>query len=89
MSSVRLDSELDARVREAARRLGLTPSEVHRRALKEFCDATLEARPGSRYRDVIGIGSGPPNLSQRTGETLVAVLEQKTADAKDSHGHSD
>jgi hypothetical protein len=48
-----------------------------------------EARPGSRYRDVIGIGAGPADLSQRTGETFVAVLEERAQRATDADGHLD
>jgi len=81
MSSVRLEPELEARVREAARRLGLPASEVHRRALRAFCDSALASEGRSRYEDVIGIAEGPADLSERTGEAYANLLRERVSGA--------
>lgn len=78
MSSVRLDPELEAQVRTVACRLGLSASEVHRRALRAFCDAAAR-RDGSRYEDVIGAVAGPADLSVRTGEAFAELLLRERA----------
>lgn len=86
MSSVQIEPEMEARVRQVAHLLGLTQSEVHRRALEAFCDEALSRRGRSRYSDVIGIGSGPPDLSQRAGERFVEALQEREAGQDGAHG---
>jgi hypothetical protein len=68
MTSVRLSSEIEHKVRRVAALTGLTLSEVHRRALEELCDRELAAARRSRYDDVIGVVEGPADLAERASE---------------------
>ncbi len=77
MNSVRLDPQLQERVRRVARQKGLTLSEVHRLALEAYCDAAL-AEPGcSRYGDVIGVIEGPPDLAENAGRLFAELMARK------------
>ena len=88
MSSVRLEPEVEERVRQVARLLGLTQSEVHRRALEQFCEQALARQRGrSRYSDVIGVGTGPPDLSWRADEVFVEVLQEGQREPGHGDGH--
>jgi hypothetical protein len=75
MSSVRLPDELEAKVRKVAARGGLTISEVHRRALVEYCERELADGPTSRFDDIIGVAEGPPDLATRASERFTELLD--------------
>ena len=79
MSSVRLPTELEAEVRRIARLRGLTVSEVHRRALAEYCERELAAARRSRFDDVIGVVEGPADLALRASERFEALLAEQRA----------
>lgn len=53
MLSVRLDPELDRRVRQAARRRGVSVSEFVRAAAKREAEATLAEFPPSNGRELL------------------------------------
>ncbi len=77
MSSVRLDPEIQQRVRQVAAIKGLTLSEVHRLALVEFCEREAEPKKASRYDDIIGIGRGPHDLAARSEEIFGEIMDEK------------
>jgi hypothetical protein len=77
MSSVRLSGEIEAKVRRVAALKGLTLSEVHRRALEEFCERELAAARESRYDDVIGVAEGPADLAARASERFGDLLVER------------
>jgi hypothetical protein len=77
MSSVRLPREIDEKARRVAAMKGLSLSEVHRRALEQYCDRELAAARQSRYDDVIGVVEGPPDLAERASEYFTDLLEER------------
>jgi predicted transcriptional regulator len=77
MSSVRLSVELVERVRRVAARRGLKVSEVHRRALAEYCERELADAPQGRFDDVIGVVEGPPDLAERASERFTDLLVER------------
>ncbi|HZT41742.1 MAG TPA: hypothetical protein VFA07_06115 [Chthonomonadaceae bacterium] len=79
MNTVRLPESLREKMREIARRKGLTVSDVHRLALEEYCLREAEPPQQSRYDDIIGIVEGPSDLSARHKEIFEEILQQKYA----------
>jgi hypothetical protein len=79
MSTVRLGDELAAQVRSVARTKGLTASEVHRRALAEYCRREMGQPAAGRFDDILGICDGPPDLAANVSAIYGAGL--KGADA--------
>lgn len=82
MGSVRLDPQIEAKVRQVAAEKGLTLSEVHRQALmryceEELCDQETAAKKTSRYDDIIGVGEGPPDLARRHKEYFAEIMDEK------------
>lgn len=83
MGSVRLDPITQEKIRQVAASKGLTLSEVHRRALTEYCEREMSEKKTSRYDDIIGVGEGPPDLARRSREIYSEIMDEK-------HGrHSD
>lgn len=79
MSSVRLSAELESKIRELAARRGLSVSELHRRALAEYCERELAQGHTSRFDDVIGVAEGPPDLAERASERFADLLIERRA----------
>ena len=77
MRSVRLSAQIEQKVRRVAALKGLTVSEVHRRALEEFCERELAAARESRYDDVIGVAAGPTDLAARASERFADLLAER------------
>jgi hypothetical protein len=77
MNTVRLPEPLRDKIRQIARRKGLTVSEVHRLALEEYCLREAEPPKKSRYDDIIGVAEGPADLAQRHKEYFVEILRAK------------
>ncbi|MCL6640316.1 MAG: ribbon-helix-helix protein, CopG family [Candidatus Rokubacteria bacterium] len=83
-TSVRLDAKTERLVRALARRTGRTRSQVIREAIHRL--AAEDAGPRSAatafelWRDAVGcVEGGPPDLSERTGERLRALLARHRA----------
>ena len=75
MRSLRLDSELDEKVRRAAAAEGESVSEFIRRAIADSADETLATRPGEQFADVTGvIHGGGGGRARRTGKAFVEAL---------------
>lgn len=73
-TTVKIPDELDARLRQEAKRRGVTISQVTREAL----EARLGAVGGRRRLLSIGAGnSGRSDISERIEELLPEILEEK------------
>lgn len=77
MASIRLDPELQEKVRQAAAEKGMTQSEIHRQALTEYFEGDRPEKKTSRYHDIIGIGEGPPDLARRHKEYFTEIMDEK------------
>ena len=77
MGSVRLSREIDEKARRVAALTGLSLSEVHRRALEQYCDQELAAARQSRYDDVIGVVEGPADLAERASAYFVDLVAER------------
>lgn len=77
MRSLRLDPELDARVRQAATVEGSSISEFLRRAAAERAERTLAKRGSERLADVVGIVHGGGGRARETGKTFADVLTER------------
>ncbi|MGA7172752.1 MAG: DUF1778 domain-containing protein [Candidatus Dormiibacterota bacterium] len=74
MRSLRLDKELDERVRQAAAVQGESVSEFLRRAAAERASETLLALPSERFADVAGVVHGGGGRARRTGNAFAESL---------------
>ena len=78
MSSVRLDSTTQEKLRQMAARKGISISEVHRQALEQYFEREFDTLKKSRYSDVIGIFSSETgDGSTRHKEIFREVLRRK------------
>ena len=77
MRSVRLEPELDARLKEAARIAGKPVSEVVREAVRSTCDRILGERLDRRLGSVIGKVSSGGGSSRKTGKAFTQLLQSK------------
>ncbi len=77
MGSVRLDPEIQEKVRQAAASKGLTQSEIYRQALLAYFEREMPEKKTSRYDDVIGVGEGPPDLARRHKEYFAEIMDEK------------
>ena len=87
MGSVRLDPQIEEKVRQVAAMKGLTLSEVHRQALVRYCAEELPEKKPSRYDDpfyddIFGVGEGPADLSRRAKEVFGEIMDEKYKDEK-------
>lgn len=83
MNSVRLEPDMEEKIRKIAALKGLTLSEVHRLALNQYCDREAVPVQTSRYDDIIGVGEGASDLSARAGQVFGEIMEEK----HDRHSH--
>jgi hypothetical protein len=75
MKSVRLDVELEERLRRAARALGVSESAFIRQALGERCDIVLGDRLDERLRDVVGVVCSDGGRARTTGDAFARALQ--------------
>ena len=76
MRSLRLDPDLDERVRRAAAVKGESVSEFIRHAAAERAEETLSALPSDRFADVAGIIHGGGGRARRTGAAFTEILKE-------------
>jgi hypothetical protein len=81
-TSVRLDPKTEVLVWSLARRTGQSKSQVIRDAIGRVARSTMPTKPPrtayDAWKDVIGLAhGGPPDLSERTGEKVRALLLAK------------
>lgn len=77
MTSVRLGPELEARLRQAARILGVGESQVLREAVAARCDEILGTRLDARLTDYVGAMSLGGGLSRGTGRQFAQLLASR------------
>ena len=79
--SIRLDEELDRLVRQTAKALGRTKSDVVKASLREYCERALRhnaTRPYDLAKDLLGrAGSGRGDLSTRGRKYILEMLHAK------------
>ncbi len=78
MRSIRLDDELDMRVRQAAAVEGASVSEFMRRAASERADHTLATGTSDRLADVLGAIHGGGGRARDTGAAFAEELARRT-----------
>jgi hypothetical protein len=76
MRSLRLDPELDDKVRRAAAANGESVSEFLRRAAAERAEEALSRHPGERFADVAGVVHGGGGRARRTGAAFADSLSE-------------
>jgi len=75
--SMRLPSDLAAKLERSARRLKRKRSELVREALEQYLNSELETRPIERVRDLLGsIATGRPDLGQRHRDYLIRRIRR-------------
>lgn len=77
MRSVRLDPELEERIKRAASLEGATVSEFLRTAAAERADRTLSEQGADRFADVLGVVRGGGGRAGDTGTAFREVLAEK------------
>jgi uncharacterized protein DUF1778 len=77
MRSLRLDPELDNRVRRAATLEGTSVSEFLRLAAAERADRTLSQRADQRLADVVGMFHGGGGQARDTGGAFAEALAER------------
>jgi hypothetical protein len=77
MRSIRLDDELDMRVRQAAAAEGASVSEFLRRAASERADHTLATGASERLEDVVGAVRGGGGQARDTGGAFLEALDRR------------
>jgi hypothetical protein len=77
VKSVRLDAELEERLRLAARALGVSESAFIRQSLGERCDVVLGNRLDERLRDVLGVVCSDGGRARSTGAAFIQVLRDR------------
>ena len=76
MRSLRLDPDLDEKVRQAAAVKGESVSEFLRRAAAERAEETLATRPSERFADVAGVVHGGGGRARRSGDAFGQSLAE-------------
>jgi hypothetical protein len=74
MRSVRLDPELDRRVKQAAAVAGESISQFIRQALAQRAQETLAGHGRERLEDVVGVVHGGGGSARRSGATFADVV---------------
>ena len=76
MRSLRLDADLDRRVRKAAAIKGESVSEFIRQAAAKRADETLAERGRERFADVAGAVRGGGGRARRSGDAFADALAE-------------
>jgi len=74
--SLRLDPDLDEKVRQAAAVKGESVSEFLRHAAAERAEETLVTRPSERFADVAGVVHRGGGRARRSGDAFVQSLAE-------------
>lgn len=74
--SLRLDPDLDEKIRRAAMARGESVSEFLRRAAADRAEETLADRPSERFADVAGVVHGGGGRARRTGDAFAETLAE-------------
>jgi predicted transcriptional regulator len=79
MTSVRLDSDLEARLKRAAQALDMSPSDFIRDALVRRCEQVLQESLAERLAPVIGIIESPGGRAVQTGAAFGRAVARRRA----------
>lgn len=82
MRSVRLDDQMDRRVRRAAAAEGISVSEFLRRAADDRAERALSSTTEERLGDVIGAVRGTRRQARRSGEAFGDLLAERRRSRK-------
>ena len=74
MKSVRLDAELERKLKEAAQVEGVSESALIRQAIEQRCDAILSDRADVRLADVIGSVHGGGGRARAASKVFADLL---------------
>jgi Ribbon-helix-helix protein, copG family len=77
MRSVRLDHDMDLRVRRAAELEGVSVSEFLRRAAADRSERTLSASAEDRLADVLGTVHGKRKQARKSGSAFTDALVER------------
>lgn len=77
-TSVRLDPELAARLRKAAKTEGVPLSELLRRAATRYCNELADASLDLMLADVIGVVRSTGGRARRTGDAFRKALKRRS-----------
>jgi hypothetical protein len=77
MRTLRIDPQLDARLRRAAEITGTSVSGFIRRAAADRADEVLDDRPSEVLSDVLGSIHGGGGRARRTGDAFRDVLTER------------
>ncbi len=77
MKSVRLDPELEARLKRAADVSARRESEIIREAIRRYCAELLGRRLDHRLGDLVGSVASGGGDSWRTGRAFSALLQKR------------
>lgn len=77
MKSVRLDPNLEGRLKAAAEASGEPESALIRRAIERECNEILNRRLDLRLRDFIGIADGGGGRAERAGAAFREILVER------------
>ena len=80
MRSLRLEPELDDKVRRAAAVKGESVSEFLRNAASARADETFASNPRDRFADVAGVVHGGGGRAERTGQAFRELLEERSSE---------
>jgi uncharacterized protein DUF1778 len=75
--SLRLEPDLDERVRRAAEVEGVSVSEFLRRGAAERAERTLALRNSDRLADLIGVVNGGAGVAEDTGKAFADLLVEQ------------
>ena len=86
MLTLRLDPQMEQKITNAAKKLGLTKSELIRRSIQEYLKKFSRQTPWDLGRDLFGkYSSGHSDLSVRRKEIIKGKIKGKRANEKDAH----
>jgi hypothetical protein len=81
--SIRLDPELEQRLKDVAEQEGVTVSAAAREAIREYCDKKKPITLYEALKDYIGAFEGPGNQADRAHEAFgEALLEKRARDSR-------
>ncbi len=86
MLTLRLDPQMEQKISNTAKKLGLTKSELIRRSIQEYLKKVSRQTPWDLGSDLFGkYSSGRTDLSVRRKEIIKGKIKDKRAREKDTH----
>lgn len=82
MKTVRLDDNLESRLRQASALSGMSESELIREGIRKQCDEVLERRLDARLADVIGSVESGAIDSRNSGREFKRILAKRNKERR-------